>query len=531
MLLKLPGEGVRDPGGAKVLRAAQMLARVKHPGVIRMLHVEETKAGLLQVLEPVAGEPLSERLTAPMSPAQVVALGRQLCDALQAVHHQGVVHRGLSADAVVVRPDDSVVLAGFSFAKRSGGFGLTSLDFSKKGPTEVRALPAYIAPEQQGRDVADARTDVYGLGRLLIRCLLGREAGADAFAKGGEHPPGLVQVLQRATARSPLGRYQTAREFGEALATCLDQTPAASRRGAVLLVALIAAVVGVGGVFAFGGGGGDEPVDPAPRRSVDVDTDSYSGVYAQSHALLIGVGDYSKSAEFGSLTNAANDITRLKQCLEGIGGPFRWNVETLSDPTKQQLEDALIALAGRVGVDDRVLVYFAGHGLRDAQTGRGVAALASDFVAATSSAGQVRFTTICEQVFGYPAKHRMLIFDCCYPPNTSEDPKPETRLRGRSTVADGGFEELARPRSVLVAATYSSDQAAGGRPNTNSPLVSALTGVLARRADTDSAASRLDDSDFGGALRRLCKESGELDLPRIDTEGDGTWLFFLSRPR
>src|SRR6185295_18457358 len=86
---------------------------------MRLLDVMETPGGPMLVIEPVEGETLADRFErgGPLAPAEIQALGIRLCDALEAVHAVGVVHRGVSAENIVLRADGTPCLAGFVFAK------------------------------------------------------------------------------------------------------------------------------------------------------------------------------------------------------------------------------------------------------------------------------------------------------------------------------------------------------------------------------------------------------------------------------
>lgn len=133
VLLKLPGPGLtalleENQDHRRALREARALARLQHPGVLRLVDVIETPRGPLLVMDPVAGETLAERIrqSGPLDSEDVRTLGIGLASALTAVHDVGVVHRGLSMENVILKDDGSPCLAGFFLAK----FGDASLQVS-----------------------------------------------------------------------------------------------------------------------------------------------------------------------------------------------------------------------------------------------------------------------------------------------------------------------------------------------------------------------------------------------------------------
>src|SRR5262245_64977388 len=184
VVLKRPGPGLaaafrsRD-AREQVLQEARALARVRHPAVVRLLDAIETPEGPLLVLEPAPGETLAEVLARDgrLAPREVVAIGERLAGALEALHAAGVVHRGISAENVVLDAAGAASIGGIHFAKLAGdGTGFdTSIQYrgssavldaqaGAPAPGAPRAQPAHPAPEQLRGEPADARADVFGLG-------------------------------------------------------------------------------------------------------------------------------------------------------------------------------------------------------------------------------------------------------------------------------------------------------------------------------------------------------------------------------
>ncbi|MFQ5504346.1 MAG: serine/threonine-protein kinase [Planctomycetota bacterium] len=212
---------------AKHLREAQALARISHPGVLELYEVLESESGVILVIKPVQGEPLADKLAGegPLPPDEVRDLALQLCDALTAVHAAGIVHRGLSAANILLRPDGSACLTGFSFAKPGSGLGLSSIDYRDAAKKSERSIPPHAAPEQIAGLPADARSDLFGLGCVLYECLTGQsvECGGEAWPPADlrervpDAPRDLTDAIQRCLRRGPVRRFPTAAAFRKAL--------------------------------------------------------------------------------------------------------------------------------------------------------------------------------------------------------------------------------------------------------------------------------------------------------------------------
>ncbi|HBP18849.1 MAG TPA: hypothetical protein DEA08_13825 [Planctomycetes bacterium] len=153
-------------------REGRTLARLRHPGLVRVLGAGLSDSGMWLAMERLDGESLEERLrrTGPLSPGEVRELGLALTDALGAAHGEGVLHRDLKPDNILLTERGPVVI----------DFGLAkdlevkeSIRLSQTG--RLAGTPGYWAPEQARGEVRDAgpTTDVYGLGATLYAALSG----------------------------------------------------------------------------------------------------------------------------------------------------------------------------------------------------------------------------------------------------------------------------------------------------------------------------------------------------------------------
>jgi hypothetical protein len=157
----------------RFIREAGTTATVSHPAIVRMLHVDVSDDGLVfQVQELVEGETLARRLGRPWPPGHAARLGQVLCEALAAAHAEGVIHRDVKPENIMLTPaPPGLKLVDFGIAK------LYDAVVAEGSTMEAVALgtPAYMAPEQvtAGATVGE-RADVYAAGVILYQLLTTR---------------------------------------------------------------------------------------------------------------------------------------------------------------------------------------------------------------------------------------------------------------------------------------------------------------------------------------------------------------------
>ena len=173
---------------ARFRREAQTLASLNHPGIAQIYGLEDSKSGPFLVMELVDGPTLADRIAMGRIPAdEVIAISRQLVDALEAAHERGIVHRDLKPANIKVCDDGSVKILDFGLAKAldpQSGMGaagsmadsptITSPAMTQAGL--ILGTAAYMSPEQaKGRPV-DKRSDVWAFGCVVFEMLTGRRA-------------------------------------------------------------------------------------------------------------------------------------------------------------------------------------------------------------------------------------------------------------------------------------------------------------------------------------------------------------------
>jgi serine/threonine protein kinase len=231
-------EAATSPGLNKRFRSEIKLARrVSHPNVCRIHEFGKEGALSYIVMEYVDGVDfkriLRERGRLPPSEAYSVAL--QITDALHAIHTEGIIHRDLKTPNVMRNTRGIVKLMDFGIAKsfESGVTGATATG-------DIVGTPEYMSPEQAQGGKVDGRSDVYALGIVTfelftadvpfrsdtpLATLLKQIHDPPPLDDRRELPRAVLPALRKALAKAPQDRFQSAREFGDALRYAEAQSP------------------------------------------------------------------------------------------------------------------------------------------------------------------------------------------------------------------------------------------------------------------------------------------------------------------
>ncbi|HEX4353750.1 MAG TPA: serine/threonine-protein kinase, partial [Polyangiales bacterium] len=159
-------------------REAKMLASLDHPNIVAVTDFGIAEDAPYLVMELLEGETLADRLArGPLDQQHAAQLSEALLRALAFVHARGLVHRDVKPGNVFLQklPDGSERLKVLDF----GLAKLTAAVNDNEDPTLTRAgsivgTPAYMSPEQASGEEADARSDVYAAGVIVIQMLAGR---------------------------------------------------------------------------------------------------------------------------------------------------------------------------------------------------------------------------------------------------------------------------------------------------------------------------------------------------------------------
>ncbi|MCB9915271.1 MAG: serine/threonine protein kinase [Planctomycetes bacterium] len=207
-------ECTADPAFAERFeREARVLARLDHPGVVRVVDAGRTGTWYWLVMEYVDGVNLRKLIEErEVAPREALAIVTQVCDALQYAHDQGVVHRDIKPENILVDRLGRVKIADFGLAKlverEAGAVTLTRSD-------QAMGTPQYMAPEQIRRPLAvDHRADLYSLGVVLYELLTG-DLPLGNFPLPSDRvgiDVRLDEVVLKSLEREPERRYQHASE-------------------------------------------------------------------------------------------------------------------------------------------------------------------------------------------------------------------------------------------------------------------------------------------------------------------------------
>jgi serine/threonine-protein kinase len=214
----------------RFLREARMAARLSHPNIVPIHAVEEAGGLVFFVMAFIPGESFGERLRVrgALPPGEVLPVLREAALGLGHAHAQGVVHRD-------VKPDN-ILLDGTSRRALLADFGVAAPLRADLADGTVVGTVAYLSPEQARGEAVDARSDLYALGVVGYLALGGRfpypaatlaelverqlAGQAPSLASVAPHVPrALCRAIDRCLAPFPTSRFQT----GEELAGVLDQ--------------------------------------------------------------------------------------------------------------------------------------------------------------------------------------------------------------------------------------------------------------------------------------------------------------------
>ena len=210
-------------------REVRTMGRLAHPHIVKYLAAGEANGLIYLAMELVDGGSVADRVKrlGPLGVADAMSVAISAGRALDYAHQNGIVHRDVKPDNLLLTAAGEVKLADLGLAKATDDEGDTTLTGTGTG----MGTPLY-APLEQIRDAkrADARSDLYALGGVLYFCLTGsppfegadflallkaKEKGTFPAASGRNKlvPAGVDKMLSKLLAKLPEHRYQSAAEF------------------------------------------------------------------------------------------------------------------------------------------------------------------------------------------------------------------------------------------------------------------------------------------------------------------------------
>jgi len=227
----LPPEMVSGVNQDRFRREIQLAARLQHPHIVPLLAAGASGDLLWYAMPFIEGESLRVRLTrqGDLPVKETIQILREITDALGYAHAQGVVHRDIKPDNVLVS-GKHVLVTDFGVAKAvtdsAGGTSLTSLGMAL-------GTPAYMAPEQASADPnVDFRADIYALGAMAYEML----SGQPPFPEPNPQAVLAAHVMKQPTAVSA-ARPAVPAALNALVMRCLEKRPSDRWQGAEELTA------------------------------------------------------------------------------------------------------------------------------------------------------------------------------------------------------------------------------------------------------------------------------------------------------
>jgi len=213
-------------------REALTLSKLNHPNIATIFDFDSADITDFLVTEYVPGATLDSKIAGGSLPQrEVLALGIQLAQGLEAAHAQGIVHRDLKPANLRLTSDGRLKILDFGLAQFAHPEHEIAKTASMTASQQITGTLPYMAPEQLRGEPTDSRSDIWALGAvlyelatakrpfpetngpLLIDAILNREPEMPRLLNP-DISPGLENVIRKALAKKPVERYQSARELG-----------------------------------------------------------------------------------------------------------------------------------------------------------------------------------------------------------------------------------------------------------------------------------------------------------------------------
>jgi len=228
----LPAQG--PAARVRFLEEARTAARLSHPNIVPILAVEECGAFVFFTMPYITGGTVGERVRnrGPLHPLEAVRILRDVAWALEYSHGQGVIHRDIKPDNILLERDSQRTLV--------ADFGIAAVSGMQRPGQEVVGTPAFMSPEQIRGEPSDVRSDLYSLAAVSYYILSGQAPFEAATAEAqllahlnqtprpiqdvaAHVPASLAEVVMNGLSKDVNRRPPSAAVFAEALSECLGE--------------------------------------------------------------------------------------------------------------------------------------------------------------------------------------------------------------------------------------------------------------------------------------------------------------------
>lgn len=216
----------RNRAEASFLQEAKSAAGLNHPGIVTVFDAGKTDSVAYIAMERLYGNDLHDWLTlrSKLAPRSIASMMARVADAVHYAHRRGLIHRDLKPSNIFLTRDNKPKVLDFGVAMALAG------EAPPSAKRQLIGTPNYMSPEQALGRPLDARSDVFSIGSILYELLTGQRAfdgraveetlsrvagqqPAPIVTLNAEVSVELVQVVERAMAKDPDKRYQSAAEL------------------------------------------------------------------------------------------------------------------------------------------------------------------------------------------------------------------------------------------------------------------------------------------------------------------------------